>query len=182
MTSDARVIDVPGIARFEIAPHHCFACGTLNTQGMGLVLHVEPERAWADLTLEPRFQGWDGIAHGGILATILDEVMAWSLAGTDAWGVTGRMSIDFRKPVPLEAPLHAEGWIIRQRRRIIDTAGRIVDARSGLEYARSTGVYVAADEQRKAELRARYGLRPASPALPSASIDGESAGRVDVIG
>ena len=54
MTSDARVIDVPGVARFEVAPHRCFACGTLNTQGMGLVLHVEPSRAWTQLTLEPR--------------------------------------------------------------------------------------------------------------------------------
>lgn len=179
MTSDARVIDVPGVARFEVAPHHCFACGTLNAQGMGLVLHVEPNRSWTDVTLEPRFQGWDGIAHGGILATILDEVMAWSLAGTDNWGVTGRMSIDFRKPVPLETPLRAEGWITEQRRRIINTAGRIVDATSGVEYARSTGVYVAADERRKAELRARYGFRPATPTLTAVPNGSDAAGRVD---
>ena len=37
---ETRVIDVPGVPRFEVAPHHCFACGTLNTSGMGLVLHV----------------------------------------------------------------------------------------------------------------------------------------------
>ena len=163
MTSDVRVIEVPGVARFEVAPHHCFACGTLNTHGMGLILHVEPDRAWTDLTLEPRFQGWDGIAHGGILATVLDEVMAWSLAGADNWGVTARMSIEFRKPVPLETPLHAEGWIAEQRRRVIDTAGHIVDAATGVEYARATGVYVAADEARKAELRARYGFRTEMP-------------------
>lgn len=164
MTSDVRVIDVPGVARLEVAPHHCFACGSLNTQGMGLVLHVERDRAWTDLELETRFQGWDGIAHGGILCTILDEVMAWSLAGADNWGMTARMSVDFRKPVPLATPLHAEGWITRTRRRIIDTQGRIVDATTGVELATATGVYVAADESRKAELRARYGFRgPTTP-------------------
>ena len=78
MTSESRVIDVPGVSRFEFAPHQCFACGTLNTSGMGLMLHVEPGRSRVELTLEPRFQGWDGIAHGGIVCTILDEVMAWA--------------------------------------------------------------------------------------------------------
>lgn len=159
MTSEVRVVDVPGVARFEVAPHKCFACGTLNTAGMGLVLHVEADRAWTELELEPRFQGWDGIAHGGILCTILDEVMAWSLAGADNWGMTARMQVDFRKPVPLEMPLRAEGWITRSRRRIIDTQGRIIDRTTDQELATATGVYVAADASRKAELRARYGFR-----------------------
>jgi acyl-coenzyme A thioesterase PaaI-like protein len=176
LTSDARVIEVPGGARFEVAPHRCFACGTLNTQGMGLELHVERDRSWTELSLEPRFQGWDGIAHGGILCTILDEVMAWSLAGADNWGVTARMNVEFRKPVPLDTPLRADGWITRERRRIIDTAGRIVDRTTGTEYARATGVYVAADETRKAELRARYRFRPPVPGSAAAlsPVDGPS--------
>jgi acyl-coenzyme A thioesterase PaaI-like protein len=164
LTSEVRVVDVPGVARFEVAPHHCFACGTLNTQGMGLVLHVEADRAWTELELAPRFQGWDGIAHGGILCTILDEVMAWSLAGADNWGMTARMSVDFRKPVPLEIPLRAEGWITRSRRRIIETQGQIVDRNTSQVLATATGVYMAADEDRKAELRARYGFQaPGTP-------------------
>ncbi len=170
------MIEVPGVARFEVAPHHCFACGSLNVNGIGLVLHVEPDRSWTELSLAPRFQGWDGIAHGGIVATILDEVMAWSLAGSDNWGVTARMAIEFRKPVPLETPLRAEGWITKQRRRVIDTEGRIIDAGSGLELARATGVYVAADESRKAELRARYGFRTETPGVvASTPVDGTAA-------
>lgn len=160
MTSDARVIDVPGVPRFEVAPHLCFACGTLNQAGMGLVLHVEPGRAWTDLTLEPRFQGWDGIAHGGILCTILDEVMAWSLVGEDNWGLTARMNVEFKRPVEVGQALHAEGWVVRSRRRLVDAEGRILDAGTGRTLATSTGVYVAADESRKQELRERYGWRP----------------------
>ena len=87
------MIDVPGVPRFEISPHHCFACGTLNTNGLGLDLHVERGRSWVELTYEERFQGWDGIAHGGILATILDEVMAWALVGEDNW-VKGGTFVD----------------------------------------------------------------------------------------
>ena len=160
MTSDTRVVDVPGVPRFEIAPHHCFACGTLNTSGMGLVLHVEPRRAWTDLTLEERFEGWDGIAHGGILCAVLDEVMAWSLVAEDNWGLTARMNVEFRKPVEVGRPIRAEGWITRTRRRIVDTAARIVDAETEQELATATGVYVAADEARKRELRERYAYVP----------------------
>ena len=160
MTSDTRVVDEPGVPRFEIAPHHCFACGTLNATGMGLVLHVEPRRAWTDLVLEQRFEGWDGIAHGGILCAVLDEVMAWSLVAEDNWGLTARMSVEFRKPVEIGRAIRAEGWITRSRRRIVDTAARIVDAKTGQELATATGVYVAADEARKRELRERYAYVP----------------------
>ena len=160
MTSDARVVDVPGVPRFEIAPHHCFACGTLNESGMGLILHVEPRRAWTTVTLEQRFQGWDDIAHGGILCAVLDEVMAWSLVAEDNWGLTARMAVEFRKPVEIGQPIRAEGWITRSRHRIVDTAAHIVDPRTGQELATATGVYVAADEARKQQLRERYAYVP----------------------
>lgn len=160
MTSDARVIDVPGVPKFEVAPHHCFACGTLSEHGMHLEIHVEPGRAWTDVELEPRFQGWDGIAHGGILCTILDEVMAWSLVGEDNWGVTARMELAFKRPVALGASLLAEGRVTRSRRRLVETSGRIVDRNDGTVYVTATGVYVAADEARKRELRERYRFVP----------------------
>jgi acyl-coenzyme A thioesterase PaaI-like protein len=167
LTSEARVIDAPGVPRFAIEPHHCFACGTLNTTGMGLVLHVEHGRSWVELTLEPRFQGWDGIAHGGILCTILDEVMAWSLVGEDNWGLTARLNVEFKRTVEVGQALRAEGWITRSRRRVVDTAAQVLDARTGAVLAIATGVYLAADDARKAELRRRYGWRPlADPPAP----------------
>jgi acyl-coenzyme A thioesterase PaaI-like protein len=168
LTSEAgtRVVDVPGVQRFEVAPHHCFACGSLNTNGMGLVLHVEPRRCWTELTLERRFEGWDGIAHGGILCTILDEVMAWSLVGEDNWGLTARINVEFKKPVEIGQAIRAEGWITDSRRRIVDTAAHIVDPRTDVVLATATGVYVAADEARKHELRQRYGYVPLAGSVP----------------
>ena len=120
---------------FEFAPHNCFACGTLNEHGLGLQIHVEPGRSWTELELQPRFEGWEGIAHGGILCTILDEVMAWALVAEDNWGVTARMSVEFKKPVSVGARLRADGWIIRSRRRLVETAARIVDVETGVEFA-----------------------------------------------
>jgi uncharacterized protein (TIGR00369 family) len=145
---------------FEFSPHNCFACGTLNVSGIGLVHHVEPGRSWTELTLDRRFEGWEGIVHGGIVSTILDEVMAWSLVGQDSWGVTARMSVEFRRPVEVGTPIRADGWVTRDRRRIVHTAGRIVDSSTGEELATGTGLYVAADAERKRFLQERYAFRP----------------------
>lgn len=145
--------------RFEFAAHNCFACGTLNTGGLGLVLHLEPERSWTELTLDRRFEGWEGIAHGGIVSTVLDEVMAWSLVASDNWGVTARLEVEFRRPVPIETRIRADGWVERSRRRVVDTAARLIEVETGVELATATGVYVAADPARKRELQDRYGFR-----------------------
>lgn len=145
--------------RFAFEPHNCFACGSLNTHGLRLALHVDGERCWTDLAIPSRFQGWDEIAHGGIVATILDEVMAWSLVDHDNWGLTARMTVDFKRPVPLDRPIHAEGWVTEVRRRLITTAGRIVDQATDEVLATAEATYVAAPEDRKRELKQRYGYQ-----------------------
>lgn len=163
MTSETAVAAAPGIryrtGRLEIAPHNCFACGTLNTHGLHLQLHAQDGRCWTELELPRRFEGWEGIAHGGIIATILDEVMAWALVEHDLWGVTARMSLEYRQPVPVEAPIRAEGWITDARRRVVEAAGRIVDARDGSLLASGTATFIGASAARKAELQARYQVR-----------------------
>jgi acyl-coenzyme A thioesterase PaaI-like protein len=158
LTSDLRAASLAGRTSLDVTPHHCFACGSLNLHGLGLVLHIESGRSWTETTLGATFEGWEGIAHGGILATILDEVMAWSLAASDNWGVTASMRVRFRRPVPIDRTIRAEGWITEGRRRVSATAAVIRDVATGEELATAEGTYVAADETRKAQLRARYGL------------------------
>jgi acyl-coenzyme A thioesterase PaaI-like protein len=163
LTSDA-TIEAPPALTVEVAPHRCFACGSLNEHGIHLELHVGEDRCWTELALPDRFQGWDGIAHGGIVCTILDEVMAWSLAATDNWGLTARMNVDFKRPVRLGTPIRAEGWITSTQRRLHKTAARLLDPATGEVLATAAATYVGADADRKAELQARYRFRlvPAS--------------------
>lgn len=165
MTSDVAASRSRAAERIiEVAPHRCFACGSLNENGLHLALHVEDARCWTQVTLDDRFQGWDGIAHGGIVATILDEVMAWSLAAADNWGVTARLAVTYRKPVPIGRSIVAEGRITANRRRVVATEARVLDAASGEVLATADGTYVAADDERKAQLQARYRFRLVEPA------------------
>ena len=182
MTSELREAQGSPLERFEFEPHNCFACGSLNAHGLQLDLHLEPGRSWTEFQLDRRFEGWEGIAHGGILCTILDEVMAWALVAEDNWGVTARMQVAFKKPVPVGTAIRAEGWISRSRRRIVDAAGSIVDTATGVELANAEGTYVAADESQKQRLRERYGFRflrdggnlpPAARAAPARRVTPE---------
>jgi acyl-coenzyme A thioesterase PaaI-like protein len=150
---------VTAVGRFEVSPHACFACGELNTHGLHLVLHVAGDTCWTELTLGPDFQGWEGIAHGGIVATILDEVMGWALAGADAWGFTARLSIEYKRPVPVGARIRGEGRLVERRRRLMTVTGRLVDAGTGEVFATAEGIYVAAPAAQLAELKARYRFR-----------------------
>lgn len=154
-----------GGRRILLAPHGCFGCGTLNVHGLRLALHTGGDRCWTELTLPERFEGWEGIAHGGVLCTILDEVMAWAVVDHDLWGVTARLSVDFRRPVPIGRPLRAEGRVAAVRRRLVDTEGTIHDLADGTLLARAQATFVAAPEERKQALKERYGfaLVPEAP-------------------
>ena len=173
MTSEPAVSDVRvGGRRIEVAPHNCFACGTLNVHGLHLVLHAADDRCWVELSLPERFEGWEGIAHGGIVCTLLDEVMAWALIDHDHWGVTARMSVDFKRPVPIGRPVRAEGWVTSVRRRLVEAEGVVLDAVDGTELARGTATYVGAPENRKEELKARYAFRVVDEAGAPELVDG----------
>ena len=161
-----------GGRRFVFEPHRCFACGELNEHGLQLGLHADSSGCWTEVTLDPAFQGWDGVAHGGILCTILDEVMAWSVIGQDTWGVTARMTVDFKRPVAVGRRLRAEATVTSSQRRLIRTEGRLMDAETGALLATSEGTYMAAPPERLAELKARCRLRPASTIADGTRADG----------
>lgn len=133
---------------------NCFACGPTNPIGM----HVHFDRAGdegvlARLQLAPEYQGWRGIAHGGIVMALLDEAMAHAAGFAGHRGVTATVSVRFRKPVPLEHPIEVRGRVTWQRRNVLGVEAGVFDE-SGQELARAQGSFVsrgsleAADDRR----------------------------------
>jgi acyl-coenzyme A thioesterase PaaI-like protein len=144
---------------FEFEPHRCFACGELNEHGLHLQIHTDPTGAWIETTLAPEFQGWDSVAHGGIVCTILDEVMAWSVIGQGTWGVTARLNVAFRRPIPTGRPIRAEGRTLELHRRACRTQGTILDPVTGEVFATAEGTFMALPPDQLERLKARYGMR-----------------------
>ncbi len=154
------------VGRFDFAAHRCFACGQLNMAGLRLQLHAAGDRCWTETTLPAQFQGWEGMTHGGVVSAILDEVMAWSLIGADRLGFTARLEVDFKRPVPVERAIRAEGWIETQRRRRFDTRAKITDVATGEVLAEARAIYLAAPRDQEAALRQRYDIRVVDEAGP----------------
>lgn len=124
----------------------CFGCGADNAHGMHLKFTFDKKnaRVACRVRLEPRFAGPPGYCHGGIIATLLDEVMAKlnKLHGVTA--VTGHLAVDYIRPVPLAQPLRLEAREVRVRGRRRFREGEIVNKKREV-LARGTGVFIAID-------------------------------------
>jgi len=106
----------------------CFVCGVENVNGLGLSFYeVGPDEVMAECTIPSHFEGYPGIVHGGIVATMLDEIAerATLIGEHTRFRVTAKLDIRYRKPVPSEQPLRLRGIVVRKK-------GRIAFARSEL--------------------------------------------------
>jgi uncharacterized protein (TIGR00369 family) len=121
---------------------NCFICGPQNP--IGLHLHFDPddEGVRAEITLAPEYQGWKSVAHGGIAMALLDEAMAHAAGAAGHRGVTASMSVRFRKPVPIGAPIAITGRVSWLRRNVLGLEAKLSDA-SGTLLADAEGKFVS---------------------------------------
>jgi uncharacterized protein (TIGR00369 family) len=126
---------------------------------MGLQIELLEGEARASWTVGPDYVGWSDKVHGGIVATLLDEVMAWAPSSFDSWAVTAEMNVRFRSAAAPGEALSARGWVTGRRRRIYEVAGE-VRGPDGRLVAEGSGRYLGATPSEKAALKDRYGVRP----------------------
>jgi uncharacterized protein (TIGR00369 family) len=108
----------------------CFGCGADNPIGLRLRFMVDADRRVAEALFTPRqeHQGYAGITHGGLIATLLDEAMlklCWEL-GIPA--VTARLETEIKKPAPIGGELLVRGRLVEERSRLIKAEAEILDA------------------------------------------------------
>ena len=103
----------------------CFACGRLNPCGLKLQFEEEGDTYISHFTGEMQHQGYDGILHGGIISTLLDEIMARYLYAKGMNAVTGRLEVRYNKPTPIGVPLLIKGRITKGKGRLYETEGTI---------------------------------------------------------
>src|SRR5271154_6283242 len=90
----------------------CFGCGGANTAGMQLTFEQDDDarRIRGSFRVPPQFQGATGYLHGGIIATILDEVMGKVSRFHGVQAVTAELTVEYLRPVPVDADLIVEGY------------------------------------------------------------------------
>ncbi|TWH45172.1 PaaI family thioesterase [Sporomusa sp. KB1] len=103
----------------------CFACGPRNPIGLKLTFWEENDVYLTDFTAGPEHQGYNGIMHGGLISTLLDEIMARYLYAQGLTAVTAKLEVRFRQPTPIREKLTISGWITSKRGKMVELAGKI---------------------------------------------------------
>src|SRR4030042_1273312 len=100
---------------------NCFVCGEKNLGGLRLNFEIDKEHHTLKtiFVASPTFQGWDGIVHGGIICTLLDEAMAKLVYELGYQAVTASLEVKFKKPAPILEPLLVYGEIMEVSKRLI---------------------------------------------------------------
>ncbi len=123
----------------------CFVCGEENPYGFRLKFYQEGDAVVADVVIPEHMCGYVGYAHGGVVATLLDEAMSWAssvFAQKKTLYVTGELKVKLRKPVPLGVPLVLKGSISGEKHGVVLTRSHLMKGEKVL--AEGSGVFFPA--------------------------------------
>jgi len=100
---------------------HCSACGLENAFGLQIHFYDNGvDEVFANYVVPEQYQGYPGVVHGGITATILDELVGRAVMTDDLnqFRVSAKLTVRYRKPIPIGKPLTMMGKVLRRRGRI----------------------------------------------------------------
>jgi len=119
----------------------CFACGKENPIGLKLDIHILDDGGLVTAEYVPpaHFQGWANVVHGGILSTLLDEIITYvAMEKLNSPAVTVQLDIRFKKPAPVGSKLIVTGKPVGGKGRLVKASGR-VHLEDGTLIAEATG-------------------------------------------
>lgn len=128
----------------------CLVCGRENPHGLHLHLYVDEATGIVRtrFTPQPHHIGFDGVVHGGIIATVLDEAMVWAATWTGRrFCLCGEMNVRFRRKIAVGEPVDVEASVVNSRPRLVKTIGT-VSSSAGELLVESSGKYVPLEELR----------------------------------
>ncbi|MCK4888924.1 MAG: PaaI family thioesterase [Candidatus Aminicenantes bacterium] len=107
--------------------NRCFACGKSNPIGLKLDFEKRGEYTVSLLNFDKNFAGWENMVHGGILSTVLDEVMVKSANNNGFTCVTAELNVRYKKPCHTGMEYELKGKVVDIRKNIIITEGKILN-------------------------------------------------------
>ena len=144
----------------EAAPKEyplCFGCGQANPIGLRLDLQADGEGLTAEFVPREEHQGWPGIVHGGIIASLLYEVLENFTYRRGVVTMMKEMRTRLRRPAPTGSRLVARSWLESREGRAMNVAASLT-GEDGELIAEGDAVLVELSQGQKE----RLGLAPAA--------------------
>ncbi|MCL6612595.1 MAG: PaaI family thioesterase [Peptococcaceae bacterium] len=110
----------------EKAVNMCFGCSPSNPIGLKLKFTMDGDVCRSTFTAGPEHQGWSGYVHGGIISSLLDEVMAQWIWHQEVHAMTAEMTTRFSRAVPINVPLTLEARSTGGRGKLFIMEGKII--------------------------------------------------------
>ncbi len=109
----------------KVPDYNCFGCSPDNEQGLRLEFFAREDGVCVTEFVPSRtFSGFPGICHGGIAATVLDELAFWTVFHSlRRFALTAKMELKFRLPVPVDEKVTAEMKVKGKRGNIVMLEG-----------------------------------------------------------
>lgn len=107
----------------------CFVCGLENPYGLGLTFHeLDTGEVISEISLPEHFEGYPGVVHGGIIASMLDEIVgrAAMCGAHDHFYLTAKLEVRYRRSVPSKTPLLLRGEVRKERGKMKIAHGELV--------------------------------------------------------
>ncbi len=127
---------------------NCFVCGDCNQHGLQARFYYDGDKAVSEVVAAEAFEGYRGIYHGGIVSTLLDEVMIKAILAEDIYAVTAEMTVRFVAPVKTGDKLTFTGRVTKSKGRMYFTEGKAT-GEDGQVFASATGKYIEARPELK---------------------------------
>lgn len=128
-----RADDDAGQGTGPLAPaaNNCFVCGPANPLGLGVRFHLDDEVCRGEFTPGEHHRGYDTLCHGGIIFSLLDDVMANWLWLQGHMCFTARAEVRYRANLPVGTAVRLEGRCLRRKGRLALMEGRVVRQDTG---------------------------------------------------
>jgi uncharacterized protein (TIGR00369 family) len=133
--------------------HSCFVCGESNASGLKLLFHTDGKTVHTRLTPRDEHIGFKGVIHGGILATLLDEIMVWACAvQTKRFAYCAELNVRFVKSARPGEEVFASAELVENRRNKIFQAKSEIRNAAGELLTSATGKYIPIRETDMTEM------------------------------
>jgi uncharacterized protein (TIGR00369 family) len=136
----------------------CFVCGRSNPIGLHMHFETDGERVRARFAPKPEHVGFKGVIHGGLISTVLDEIMVWACGvKTQRFAYCAELNVRFIRPARVGTDLQLTAWLVTNRRdRIFEAAAELREGEMLL--ASGTGKYLPIPDSELPPMLEEFGV------------------------